>query len=729
MPSTTRSKATKISNSTSAPEEFKRKSSTAGARRAKETSQLLSSPRASAQQLPVPRSRKAKEPSHLASALSEVSTRVLPENAIVHWPCRTCSCPQGVFTPPIDVCMFCEHDMDDHEIDDIAWDPNVCHLSHREELVAATLRLVLEKGLVVIRATPQVGKTTLLVLLGRHILYNHRSLEPIWMQWRRKEDRNGLNYTKYLEEEAKPWREMNAQYRPSHPNPKKIYLIDEAQNSYPDVDFWTRVLKNRYTRSRSLFVLVCVYGSTTDSLTRFTGRDQNIQSEAIMIDQSQRIDLRPSVKGGLCMQFTSKETEDVVQKWAHDSNFKLMGNVGGYMHTATSGHPGMLSMFLMSFDSCFPQLNSKVRFSRIWTPELCHTIITNQVSYLDVLERCGRGFWTRGAENFCLHALRREEYANIKWVDVIKAMSEAAVQPDGYTHLQTEFDAFAFCHKMGFLHTEPLDGKDDGKIKYVFASPVHRRVAHRRLFPGPDPDAAPDGRTLLQVCLNAIEGISPSTLQERSNARWSIPEAAFQDEMYRCLHRELHHIPILSEYSHSSSGRVDFYVFDKKWGIEILQSGSKAQIMEHAARFGLGGKYTTWNILDDYIVLNFCPKTKLRNLEVQDTQLKSHIMQIVIDPHARIAEVYTYDMQLKDSFTLGEGRCGSGTGAHNLGMSNEESNGSTPDSGHAYGKLDLELLQRGERDSRRQVLQMTLEQILQIPEEERAIILSYMAEG
>ena len=104
-------------------------------------------------------------------------------------------------------------------------------------------------------------------------------------------------------------------------------------------------------------------------------------------------------------------------------------------------------------------------------------------------------------------------------------------------------------------------------------------------------------------------------------------------------------------------------------------------------------------------------------------------MQIAIDPHARIAEVYTYDTQLKASFTLGEGRYGSNTGAHNLGMSNEESNGPTPDSGHAFGTLDLALLLRGERDSRRQVLQMSMEQIFQMPKEEREIVLSYLATG
>ena len=101
-----------------------------------------------------------------------------------------------------------------------------------------------------------------------------------------------------------------------------------------------------------------------------------------------------------------------------------------------------------------------------------------------------------------------------------------------------------------------------------------------------------------------------------------MPEAALREEIYRCLCRELDDSPILSEHSHSKSGRVDFYIFDKKWGIAILQSGTKAQIMEHAARFRPGGKYKSWNILDDYIVLSFCSKYKLRNME--DMQGKRH---------------------------------------------------------------------------------------------------------
>ena len=247
--------------------------------------------------------------------------------------------------------------MEKHELrsSERGWNPNCPYVSFREELVTATMRLVLEKGVVVIRATPQVGKSTLLKLLGRHILKEHPSLEPIWIHWVSKENRNGHSYQKYLDEAAIQWRRMNAAYRPQNPKTREIFLLDEAQNSYDEFDFWSSELKNRLTTSQPLFVLVCVYGSTTELLG---GEDMTTPSEAFRIDQSQRIELRPSITGGMCMQFTSKETELVVNKWALDNKYELTGDVCEYMHMATSGHPGMLRMLLDYFDSRFPQVNT-----------------------------------------------------------------------------------------------------------------------------------------------------------------------------------------------------------------------------------------------------------------------------------------------------------------------------------------------------------------------------------
>ena len=114
--------------------------------------------------------------------------------------------------------------------------------------------------------------------------------------------------------------------------------------------------------------------------------------------------------------------------------------------------------------------------------------------------------------------------------------------------------------------------------------------------------------------------MSPSVLQTRSMQPRDcgvIPEAAYQDEMYCALNYELQNLPILSEYSHTKDGRIDFFIFQKKWGIEVLQGGSMSQIAEHAARFASGGRYREWNIFEDYIILNFCSKSTVRKIEIE----------------------------------------------------------------------------------------------------------------
>lgn len=216
--------------------------------------------------------------------------------------------------------------------------------------------------------------------------------------------------------------------------------------------------------------------------------------------------------------------------------------------------------------------------------------------------------------------LRSPRYSHIRLLDIKKALHEVAMQPNGLTRLQDDFDAFAFCHKWGLLHTEqPIIGGNE--TTFTFASPLHRRVAYRRLFPGREPDAVLKDLSLQQICTNAIARFSPGTLQNRrysqSSGSWGIPEAAFQDELYCCLNLELHYLPILSEYSHTKNGRIDFYISGQKWGIEVLQCGSDADIASHTARFTTGGKYQIWDIMDDYIILNFCPRSALRKVKFQ----------------------------------------------------------------------------------------------------------------
>jgi hypothetical protein len=181
-----------------------------------------------------------------------------------------------------------------------------------------------------------------------------------------------------------------------------------------------------------------------------------------------------------------------------------------------------------------------------------------------------------------------DQYNHLRLLDIKKALQDVARHPSGLTYNPKYLDAFAFCHKMGLLHTENLTPRSR-ETTFTFASPLHRRVAYRCLFPGREPDAVLNNLSLQQICSNAIARFSPGTLNKRryskSDRNWGISEAAFQDELYCCLNLELDYLPILSEYSHNKDGRIDIYISDKKGGIKLLQCGSSTEMANHIDRF------------------------------------------------------------------------------------------------------------------------------------------------
>ena len=267
------------------------------------------------------------------------------DSTLTHWPCRSCSCPQGAFNYPVDSCIRCEHAMDNHENFDHHWAPECDFVCQRPKLVHSILQLVRTTRVVVIRATPQVGKTTLLRLLGRHILYEEKDLEPVFILWEPQRQRGSLPYMQYLEQEKSTWQESNAKYRPYNPAATTIYLIDEAQDSYEEEAFWARTLKNPNTRQQSMFVLVCLYGATGVSRIR----EPNNESQALRMDRLQRVELRASASGCPYMLFKPEETVVTVQKWAIQNRLQLKDGVSEYIHSATDGHPGMVGLILQHF--------------------------------------------------------------------------------------------------------------------------------------------------------------------------------------------------------------------------------------------------------------------------------------------------------------------------------------------------------------------------------------------
>ena len=71
--------------------------------------------------------------------------------------------------------------MNDHGNVEPDWDPKCSYICERTELVASIMGLLESMRVVVIRASPQAGKSILLRLLGPHVLHQQRELEPVYI--------------------------------------------------------------------------------------------------------------------------------------------------------------------------------------------------------------------------------------------------------------------------------------------------------------------------------------------------------------------------------------------------------------------------------------------------------------------------------------------------------------------------------------------------------------------
>ena len=253
------------------------------------------------------------------------------------------------------------------------------------------------------------------------------------------------------------------------------------------------------------------------------------------------------------------------------------------------------------------------------------TLVKGERSFVKWLCDHGRGIWSPRYERDIAQQLFEEEaYEHLELADIKVALREVARRPDGLTRVQSGFDEYAFCHRMGLLHTEQ-SANAHGETTFIFASPIHRKVAYRTLW-GVEKDTDQREPSLQQSCIDAIARFSPKTLKNRrldvKEKNWRIPERAFQNELFLCLNLELQHLPILAEFSQSAEGRIDFFVSDRRWGIEVLQNGNNASIKEHVSRFSSpNGKYHSWRF-SDYIVLNFCSDYTLSRIAIRGKHIR-----------------------------------------------------------------------------------------------------------
>lgn len=83
-------------------------------------------------------------------------------------------------------------------------------------------------------------------------------------------------------------------------------------------------------------------------------------------------------------------------------------------------------------------------------------------------------------------------------------------------------------------------------------------------------------------------------------------EAQYQDEFYRAFNAVVPcGVPISSERSRKGDGRIDFWIPQKRWGVELLRDHDRVD--EHCNRFKKGGRYYPWieaGMLEDWVIID-----------------------------------------------------------------------------------------------------------------------------
>jgi hypothetical protein len=451
--------------------------------------------------------------------------------------------------------------------------------------------------LIQVRGTPGSGKTTLMELTHDHILSNDpEAIVEVIKAWPPKEP--GTTIQDRMRQRIKTY--------PSDNHRNSYLLFDNAQDTYWDGDLWDVFFKDVVQhRSGPRAILFCSYGSPSPRpVEHDNGIPLVIPSNACVSLTPYHDDTSDLGFPPIGLLFSREEFDEAVDRFrGPDGDCILMdGELRQMLFEWTQGHAGAVGDLLRVL-------------SRVVSP-----IVSLLVNAPRPLERQERQKLRHGGTLTCDDLLKMQQAGKplsdlpnfSRGLPSVDDLCKPAVATT-FRKLLTQRYIIAsgisdedFCHRRGWMHSEWRQGK----TCYVFASPLHAMYVSWRLIP-----------TIIQCPYLTVRDMTFSILKKFNPSRLSSPsrigldfsdsplEARYQFEFYRGLFAAtgggVHICPELFTAPGARRGCIDFFVPDKKWGIELTREGST--LSEHSSRFDLGGKYEVWltsNDMADHILLD-----------------------------------------------------------------------------------------------------------------------------
>ncbi|BCR87943.1 ATP-binding protein [Aspergillus chevalieri] len=469
----------------------------------------------------------------------------------------------------------------------------------REHTVSKLATILDEVNIVHVRGTPASGKTRLSELLRDYYHKEGRKVSLI-KEW---ETLNHMNPWHSLVKLVEKWNE-ETQDAPTMTSLQSeqdlswvltsntVILVDEAQATYNDDALWNTIFKERLTPSVYKFklCLFCSYGSPV------TGPDQTFFTPVRFSDQ-QRISLTPQSQEDsppIGLFYDKEEFKDVVSRlltFYYEERFNFNEGALEYIFALSNGHPGAVTSIV---DVLYEAYRQDIKHGHIRTLTEDHVIwfLEDAATVFDKLST-------------------RPIYRSFP--DISRATNGISntlckITEEGSIPFDINDASINFCYQKGWIHRVALDGDDIA----VLPSRLHEKYIEYSIGTMSLPLPARFD-SLPKLCKEILSKFSIMNLRhsvegrKMSSASQPRPvEAQYQDEFYRGFnHVAGRGVLISSEWSRTKDSRVDFYIPEKKWVIELLRNHDKVD--EHISQFKEGGKYHPWlkeNMVEDWIIID-----------------------------------------------------------------------------------------------------------------------------
>ncbi|KDQ06792.1 hypothetical protein BOTBODRAFT_181262 [Botryobasidium botryosum FD-172 SS1] len=477
----------------------------------------------------------------------------------------------------------------------------------RQGLVETLLHKLEHFKLVQVRGTPASGKTTLKKLLQVHLL-EQRPDALVYVCSSRPAQAPDLHWTdRFRTRLSRPRGELFP------PNKRCYLLFDEAQDSYWDTRLWNEFLKDVQDPSSHIHVIIfCYYGSPSPYPNSLSG------VTTLFMQPEARISLQPSVDGDIGLFFTRAEYyQELLPRFPHRIPLDLNADFIDAVHRWTSGHVGFIHDVFFYIKTEVSSHALALYSLQLLNPPMQHEKAKLAEQQLWTLEQFYFGHPSPRAmlkDLSCSPAARGLPHdAEIpKNAAIFRRLLEF-----GYIDVDKEDDAteekvsLKKCNTRGWLHTDMFEGK----VRYRFPSPIHMACISWSLNPI---DVEIPYDTPYDLVIAAIKRLQPLRLlgtAHRAGGRAADKaevHAQYKGEFYRGLYDLLQgDVRIGPEHAFevgTLTGRIDFFIPTKEWGVEYTQEGFGLELEGLKSCLTDGATYDAWlasGHMTDYILLDF----------------------------------------------------------------------------------------------------------------------------